>query len=75
MANVCELFGVNDVGYISKPMLARAVEDLFEKLQQTRVELFCADPHHPYFNGLPEKKLAPMRLERVARMTPKKGGT
>jgi hypothetical protein len=71
MANVCEIFGVSDIGYISKRMMATAVEDIFSKLQQTRVELFCENPHHPYFNGVPEKILAPMRIERISRRTPK----
>lgn len=56
-----------DPDRVSKRELLRVVgiqESLIAKL---KVELFCADPWHPFFKGAPEMQLARLRMESILR--------
>jgi hypothetical protein len=63
----CLIFGVKDVGFISKSALIDAMVKLKDKADYLSVELFCADCYHPFFKKSSEAGLAPLRLIKVAR--------
>jgi len=65
---VLSLFGANDLGYVSKPALVRAVAGHHRYANKLLLELFCANPDHAIFKDVSEAVLAPMRVERVSRM-------
>lgn len=57
-----------DSGMVSKNELLRRVVQQQGHIQTLMAELFIANPHHHIFRDAQESELAPLRLERVARI-------
>ena len=72
---VCKMFGVKDCNYLSRPRLYRELVQIQSNYQtmcrlykNSLIDLFCANPDHPYFKSFTEIELAQYRIERVKRI-------
>ena len=49
---ICELFQVKSAGYVSRPMLIKAIVVMYDKINQVLLDLYCVKPRHAEFNGM-----------------------
>lgn len=64
---VCAMFGVPDIGYISKRQLVGTLASLNRNLNQALIELYCENPTHKMFEKFEPDALAAMKAERDRR--------
>ena len=66
---VCEIAGVKSIGMISKSALINYICQILRKLDFLRNELYIAKPDHIMFENIQESEAAPLRLERIRRIS------
>jgi len=66
---LCSLFAVKDIGYVSKPRLVKGILSQHKTIRYLTLELFCSNPEHSYFTNWNEEYLAPLRMERINRLS------
>jgi hypothetical protein len=54
---------------IPRPVVFKTLANSLRRNGELYLELFCANPDHPVFQGEPEAALAAMRIERVRRIS------
>ena len=65
---LCDLFAVKDKNYISRKQMENAIRVLYDKVNELTLELFCENPNHSEFNGIPPITHGDLILKKIERM-------